>query len=131
MVQLLVSRTSFMAPAFTMMIFGVWAIQRPTLWLLMAYLAYRLVRAAGVGSTLGHRELLRLDSAVIGGILWVNGAYALLCRGIQTSGAVCMAILTAIFVKACLDANERVGWMARAVIAFAWCALTYRYFVAP
>lgn len=127
MFQLLVTRVSSMLPVVTALALGALLIQMPSALLLLGYAMYCIMRAGGMGSSLGYRELARLDTAFVGGLLVMNGIYALICRGIAASGVFCLTVLTWIFVRGFAHTADRPGWIARAVIAFAWAALIYRF----
>lgn len=128
MFQVIVTRVSFWLPCLSIVALGVLVFQTPSAWLLLAYAAYRFMRAGGMGDSLGYRELARLDTAFVGALVAITGVYAILCRGVAISGIVCLGILTGLFLRGFAATSARPGWLARAVIAFAWAALCYRFF---
>lgn len=129
MFNIVVTRLSFFIPLVSVVAFGALIFRMPSLWILGAYVIFRTLRAVGMGDSLGYREGIRLDTALLGGLIAVTGCYALMCRGVAWTGFLTLGVLTALFLRGFHDASERPGLFARTVIAFGWAALTYRYFV--
>lgn len=127
MFQLVITRFSFMVPVLTVVGLGVFSFPFPSVWLLTALAAYHLMRAGGMGDSLPYRELERLDHAVAGGLIVLNGMYAIVCRGVAISGFVALVGLTTVFCRG-YRAGERPGAIGWLIMSFAWSCVLYRWF---
>jgi hypothetical protein len=107
---------------------GCMFIQYPSMWLLLATLAYGAMRAGGLGEQLGQREMRRVDTAVMGGILLMVGFYALACRAVAQSGLVTASALTGIYVGLAHKLTPQPTWLMRFTIGLAWALIVYRWF---
>lgn len=126
--RVLLERTPMLLHCACYAMIGCLFIQFPSLWLMLAVLGYGGFRSGGMGEQLGHREMQRVDAAVMGGMLLMVGCYALACRAVALSGLVSASVITGIYASCAHKLTPRPTVLMGLTIALAWTLIAYRWF---